>query len=86
MKHWKTDPKTLIWVGGIAVLLGVVLPLLMVSKVIPSTFFLNFVAFAFQLLGMATSIIGAFSLVKTRLDVKKADKSFIEEQPSDKHR
>ncbi|HOZ38701.1 MAG TPA: hypothetical protein PLH64_08145 [Anaerolineaceae bacterium] len=86
MKHWKTDPKTLIWVGGIAVVLGFVMPLLMVSKVLPSTYFLNFLAFAFQLLGMSTSIIGAFSLVKTRLDVKKADKSFIEEQPSDKHR
>jgi len=86
MKYWKSDPKTLIWVGGIAIILGLALPFLMVIKFLPSTYFLNFLAFAFQLLGMSTSIIGAFSLVKTRLDVKKADKSFIEEQPSDKHR
>jgi len=58
----------------------------MVIKFLPSTFFLNFVAYAFQLLGMATSIIGAFSIVKTRLDVKKTENGFKEEQPCDETR
>ena len=79
MKHWKTDPKTLIWVGGIAVLLGCVLPFLMVLKYVPSTYFLNFLAYVFQLVGMTTSTVGAFSIVKRRQDLKKAEKSQIEE-------
>jgi hypothetical protein len=79
MRPLKSDSKTLIWVGGIAVLLGCVLPFLMVLKYLPSTYFLNFLSYVFQLVGMTTSTVGAFSIVKRRQDLKKAEKSQIKE-------
>lgn len=69
----KTDPKILLWVGGAMLVLGFVLPLLMTSQVISSTWFLNFLSYAFQLVGMVTSTFGAFGIVKPRLDKEKAN-------------
>jgi len=86
MKYWKSDPKTLIWVGGIAIILGLALPFLMVIKFLPSTYFLNFLAYGFQLVGMITSTVGAFSIVKRRQDLKKVENNYREEQPSDETR
>jgi positive regulator of sigma E activity len=40
---------------------GVVLPLLMVIKVLESTFFLNFFSYAASLIGMVLGIIGTVS-------------------------
>jgi hypothetical protein len=81
-----TDPKTLIWVGAILLLLGAVVPLLMVVKIIPSTFLINFVSYAFQLVGMVSATTGIFSVVKVRRDdLKKKDNIFHEPRhPDDK--
>jgi hypothetical protein len=47
-------------------LLGVILPLLMVMQVIPSTFFLNLVAYLCSFFGIVIGFIGAVWLSKER--------------------
>ena len=88
MRLPKTDPKILIWLGAGLLVLGFVLPLLMTAQVIPSTFFLNFLSFGFQLAGMVSAMFGSFSIVKVRLDKEKAknkDNLFMtEEHPDEK--
>ncbi len=51
-------PKLTVFIGFIMMLLGVIFPLLMVIKVLESTFFLNFFSYTISLLGMFVSIIG----------------------------
>lgn len=51
-------PGLLIGIGAVLLVLGVVLPLLMVIKVVESTFFLNFFSYTCMLLGMVLSTIG----------------------------
>lgn len=53
-------------VGVALMLTGVVLPLLMVVKVLESTFLLNFLSYAASLGGMFLSFLGMFSLVRGR--------------------
>ena len=74
MRLPKTDPKILLWVGAGMLVLGFVLPLLMTTQVITSTFFLNFLSFGFQLVGMVLGTLGSFSIVKLRMDKEKANK------------
>lgn len=54
----RIPPWGLIVIGFIFVLAGVVLPFLMVIKLIPSTFFMNFFAYGISLVGLMLSIIG----------------------------
>lgn len=54
---WLT-PTRMIILGTILMVLGVILPLLMVIKVIPSTFFLNFFSYGASLSGMFLAAIG----------------------------
>ena len=51
-------PKLTVFFGFILMLLGVIFPLLMVIKVLESTFFLNFFSYTLSLLGMFVGIIG----------------------------
>jgi hypothetical protein len=51
--------RAIIITGFILVLLGFLLPLLMVMKVIESTFFLNFFSFIASLLGVFLGLMGA---------------------------
>ncbi len=53
-----TKPKLTIFIGFIMMLLGVIFPFLMVIKMLPSTFFLNFFSYTLSLLGMIVGIIG----------------------------
>ena len=52
-------PILLILVGFLLVLAGWVLPFLMVMHIIPSTFFLNFFAYAAGLAGLLMGMIGS---------------------------
>jgi hypothetical protein len=56
--RWIT-PRNLIIVGTLMMIAGVVFPLLMVIKVLESTFLLNFVAYISSIIGMMIGIIGA---------------------------
>jgi|WetSurMetagenome_2_1015567.scaffolds.fasta_scaffold1423832_1 hypothetical protein len=51
--------RSIIIIGFILVLLGFLLPLLMVMKVLESTFFLNFFSFIASLLGLFLGLMGA---------------------------
>ncbi len=46
--------------------LGVALPLLMVLKIFPSSFLLEFISYAISVVGMFLGLIGAFSYVKEK--------------------
>ena len=52
-------PGTLILIGFVFLLLGVIFPFLMVLQVIESTFFLNFASYLAQVLGLFLGVIGA---------------------------
>ncbi len=52
--------------GTLMMILGVVLPLLMVVKVIESTFLLAFISYGFSLVGMVMAFLGLFSYVSIR--------------------
>jgi hypothetical protein len=60
------DPIVVILIGFVMVVLGLVLPMLMVMQVLESTFFLNFLAYIFQFLGLVFGIIGSASYVSRR--------------------
>lgn len=60
------NPKLMIFIGVMLMILGVVLPLLMIIKVIPSTFFLGFFSYSVSLLGMILAFLGLFSVISSR--------------------
>lgn len=51
-------PRSLIVIGFLLTVSGAALPFLMVIKVLESTFFLNFLAFTAQVLGIIIGMIG----------------------------
>ena len=53
------SPTGLILVGFILSLTGVILPFLMVTQHLASTFFLNFFSYAASLIGLFLGVIGA---------------------------
>ncbi|MBA4420029.1 MAG: hypothetical protein C0391_02665 [Anaerolinea sp.] len=55
---WLT-PTRMIWLAFCLMLMGVILPLLMVIKVVESTFFLNFFSYGSSLVGMILGTLGA---------------------------
>ena len=62
----RITPVRLIWIGGALLVIGVVLPLLMVIKILPSAFALEFFSYAASVAGMFMGMIGAFSYVKEK--------------------
>jgi hypothetical protein len=61
-------PWKLLVVAFVLLLLGVLLPLLMVLGLLPSTFFLNFLAYVATFSGMILGVIGSvlYSRVRKR--------------------
>lgn len=55
----KLNPRNIILIGFVLVLIGFVVPLLMTLRVIPSTWFLNFMSFASSVCGLFLGLIGA---------------------------
>lgn len=60
------NPKLILLIGFILVLLGAVLPFLMVLHIIQPTFFLVFFTFTSSTLGLFLGIIGAAGIVRRR--------------------
>ncbi len=60
------NPKTLMIVGTLLMVLGVILPLLMVIKMIESTFLLSFISYAASLAGMVMAFVGMFTYITFR--------------------
>ena len=59
-------PKKIILIGFLLVLLGAVIPWLIILRVIPSTFFLNFFAYAASISGLFMGIIGVAFYTRDR--------------------
>jgi hypothetical protein len=59
-------PRTLLWIGGFLVFLGWLLPLLMVIKVLESTFFLNFFSWGASVTGFFLGLLGSAGFVRDR--------------------
>ena len=55
------DPKLLMIIGVTLMVAGVVIPLLIVIKIIESTFFLNFFSYSLQIVGLIMAMIGLVS-------------------------
>jgi hypothetical protein len=62
----RITPKMMVAIAFGMLLLGVILPLLMVMQVIPSTFFLNLVAYLCSFFGIVIGFIGAVWLSKNK--------------------
>jgi hypothetical protein len=58
------SPGKAIGIGFVLVLLGVVLPFLMVMRILPSTFFLNFFSFGASIFGLMLGMYGAATYVR----------------------
>jgi hypothetical protein len=55
----RIDARFLLLAGFVLLLLGFLLPLLMIMQFLPSTFFLNFLAYAMSFFGLMTGVIGS---------------------------
>lgn len=62
----RLSPTKMIFIGGGLLLIGVILPLLMVMKILTSTFFLNFFAYGISLSGFFLGLIGAMTYVREK--------------------
>ena len=60
------NPRLLLSLGLILMLLGVTLPLLMVMRMLESTFFLNFVSWGASISGFFLGFIGVATWTKMR--------------------
>jgi hypothetical protein len=63
MQPWK-----LILIGFVLVLFGFVAPFLMVIKIVPSSFVLNFLSYGASVVGLFLGLIGAALYVRTHRD------------------
>lgn len=55
--------------GFVGVVLGVLLPFLIILKILPSTYFWNFLAYAVSVAGLVLGVVGA--AWQTRIDRAK---------------
>jgi len=62
----RVSPFHLIVVGTVLLALGVVLPLLMVIKILPSTFLLSFLSYTASVVGMFVGLIGALTFARNK--------------------
>ena len=62
------SPWMMIGIGFVLVLFGAVAPFLMVMKILPSTFFLNFLAYAASVTGLILGVVGSLMYVRGRRD------------------
>ena len=60
------QPWTLILIGFLLSILGSALPFLMILHLIPSTFFLNFLAFGCMIAGLSLGIVGTATYMRER--------------------
>lgn len=60
------DPRVMMGIGTGLMLLGVILPLLILIKVLESTYFLNFFSYICQITGLILAMLGLVTYVRTR--------------------
>ncbi len=64
------NPLILLFVGFGLLVLGFVLPVLMIMQLLPSTFFLNFLAYGMSFSGLMIGVLGSI-MVATRYRKKQ---------------
>lgn len=69
MLSW--SPWKIILLGFVLVLVSVILPLLMVIQIIPSTIFLNFLTYTLSVAGMIIGFVGMTFIVRLRREKLK---------------
>ncbi len=57
------DPKLLLGIGLLLLFTGFILPVLMIMRVLPSTFFLNFLSYTASFVGLVLGMLGAMLVV-----------------------
>lgn len=62
------DPRIMMAIGVFLMLVGIALPLLILIKVLESTYFLNFFSYTCQILGLVIAMLGLVTY--TRLHKK----------------
>jgi hypothetical protein len=62
----RNEPRFLLSLGLILLFTGWIIPLLMIMHIIPSTFFLNFVAWGASVSGLFLGFIGVATWTKMR--------------------
>ncbi len=60
------QPKRMLIIGAFLVIFGVVVPFLMVLRLIETTFWLSFLAYAASVAGLLFGVIGAAMYVRQR--------------------
>jgi len=60
----RINPRLMIGIAFIMLIIGVALPLMMVMQIVPSTFFLNLIAYLCSFFGIIIGFIGAVWLSK----------------------
>ncbi len=58
------DPRIMMAVGVFLMLVGIALPLLILIKVLESTYFLNFFSYICQILGLVIAMLGLVTYVR----------------------
>lgn len=66
MERKSLDPRIMMGIGVFLMLTGIALPLLILIKVLESTYFLNFFSYICQILGLILSMIGLATIVRIR--------------------
>jgi hypothetical protein len=56
------NPKYMLLIAFLLLLVGIVLPMLMTLQLLESTFFLNFLSFGASLVGLILGFLGAMSI------------------------
>ncbi len=62
----RISPFKLMLLGTALLVLGVVLPLLMVVKILPSTLWLSFLSYTASVVGMFVGLIGALTYARNK--------------------
>lgn len=62
----KISPLNMIFLGAALLMLGVLLPLFMVIKILPSTFWLSFLSYTASVVGMFVGLIGALTFARNK--------------------
>jgi hypothetical protein len=62
----KISPLNMIFLGAALLVLGVLLPLLMVIKVLPSALWLSFLSYTASVVGMFVGLIGALTYARNK--------------------
>jgi hypothetical protein len=62
----RINPRVLLWIGVILLILGFVLPLLMVAQVLKSTFFLNFFSWGCSFAGLLLGTLGVVTYAREK--------------------